>query len=142
MRVQHGAVCVQHTGFFQLSACCGDPLLVAHAPHVIAFSAEIFEPQKYRAFRIANHIRGPVVKHLDAAQMHTFILHVDPAIRHNVAKRFELCFVADAQFIHKQADGHKIAVGKTLGDFLCKSGCIRNACHKIADGHGADDDVR
>src|SRR2546421_11293050 len=81
--------------------------MVAHCPQVVAFSAEVLEPEPYCGW-VGDQRRAPVVEYLQATEFHIRFLHVDPVVgRHAVGSTYApSCLHAP----HEKPHGHEVAV--------------------------------
>ena len=71
---------------------CGE-LLFRHIPELVTFIDEIFQTDPDCILQIFDHVRRPVVVNLETSHFNTSVLHIYPAVRHNVADSFQLCFI-------------------------------------------------
>ena len=117
------------------------PLSFAHIPVFVALGAEVFQTHPHGFLRLCHHVWRPVVEDLDTAQLHTHVLHIDPAVRHDVLQCFQLGFVFQGDFADAQANGDKVPVGKSGGDPGNLGGNVVHACHQILKRHGGDEAV-
>src|SRR5215212_5739492 len=59
-----------------------DQVGVGHVPELLAFVHEVLEADPNRVLAVGHHVGAPVVEHLDAADLHAAVLHVDPVVLH------------------------------------------------------------
>ena len=139
--VQHILPAFQNPHAQQLGHGKVHPLIFAHVPVLVALGAEVFQSHPNRLLGLCHHVGRPVVEDLDTAQLHTHVLHIDPAVRHDVLQCFQLGFVFQGDFADAQANGDKVPVGKSGGDPGNLGGNVVHACHQILKRHGGDEAV-
>ncbi len=69
------------------------------------------------------------------------VLDINPAVRDDIAHRFQSCFVFQVDFGHKNPQGHIIPIGKPRGNPGRVSGNIIHSPYQVFDRHGRDEVV-